>query len=88
VKGKWLTFAIFFAAFGSAVMLVQTRFESRQSFVELGQLQNEGLEISEDHGRLQLERGSVDKVKNLELVAVDELKMHSPKVDEVIIVRQ
>ncbi|MGV6851551.1 MAG: hypothetical protein ACWA5R_05135, partial [bacterium] len=59
-----------------------------QSFVELGEAQKTGVEITDEHGRLQLEKGADEKVKDLKRVAIEELSMHKPTMHEEIVLKR
>lgn len=78
--------SIFFALalMASALSLVTARFQSRQLFVQAGQLEDKAQQLDTDWRRLQLERAEVSRNARIDSVARGELDMQPASLDRTI----
>ncbi len=78
--------SIFFALvlMASALSLVTARFQSRQLFVQAGQLEDKAQQLDTDWRRLQLERAEVSRNARIDSVARGELDMQPSSLDRTI----
>lgn len=78
---------LFVLVLGSAIMLVYTRHQSRQLFVELQQLKYQVDELNTEWGQLQLEQSAWSDHGRIERVARTRLSMVTPEPEEVVFVK-
>ncbi|MBF6616974.1 cell division protein FtsL [Pollutimonas thiosulfatoxidans] len=71
----------------SALSLVTARFQSRQLFVQLDQLEDKARDLDTDWRRLQLERAELARNARIDAVARDELKMVNATPDRTIYIQ-
>lgn len=68
----------------SALSLVTARFQSRQLFVQLDQLEDKARDLDTDWRRLQLDRAELARNARIDAAARDELKMINAMPDRTI----
>ena len=78
---------IFVLVLSSAIMLVYSRHQSRQLFVELQQLKYQIVELNTEWGQLQLEQSAWSDHGRIEGVARTRLSMLMPESDEVVFIK-
>lgn len=66
--------------------VVWTRHESRVLFVELQELNGRRDELNIEWGRLQLEQATWAEASRIERLAREELDMHTPEQDDVVVI--
>ncbi|NYT65553.1 cell division protein FtsL [Alcaligenaceae bacterium] len=78
--------SIFFALalMASALSLVTARFQSRQLFVQAGQLEDKAQQLDTDWRRLQLERAEVSRNARIDSAARNELDMQPASLGRTI----
>ena len=59
----------------------------RQQYAELMALQREASQMDEDYGKYLLEQSAWGSLQRIETKAVQELKMRSPRPDEILMVK-
>jgi len=74
--------------FVSAVEVVFARHQTRKLFVEIQDLEKERNMLDEEWGRLQLEQSTWATDDRVETLARDELKMKTPEMKEIILIKQ
>ncbi len=74
--------------FVSAVEVVFARHQTRKLFVEIQDLEKERNMLDEEWGRLQLEQSTWATDDRVESLARDELKMKTPEMKEIILIKQ
>ena len=74
--------------FVSAVEVVFARHHTRKLFVEIQDLEKERNMLDEEWGRLQLEQSTWATDDRVESLARDELKMKTPEMKEIILIKQ
>jgi cell division protein FtsL len=74
--------------FVSAVEVVFARHQTRKLFVEIQDLGKERNMLDEEWGRLQLEQSTWATDDRVESLARDELKMKTPEMKEIILIKQ
>ncbi len=74
--------------FVSAVEVVYALHQTRKLFVEIQDLEKERNMLDEEWGRLQLEQSTWATDDRVESLARDELKMKTPEMKEIILIKQ
>lgn len=69
----------------SALGVIASRHESRQLFAELRQLERDRDELNEDWRRLKLEGGYWSSYDRISVEAQQQLGMHRPALEELVI---
>lgn len=86
VRAFWI-FALLCMVVASAVGVVFSRQDSRQSFAELSKLEKERDELNFEFGRLQLEQATWAEANRIEQVATEKLGLKFPVDAEVEVVQ-
>lgn len=84
---KWLTLLLTGAVFVSAIQLVLVRHQNRLRFTELQTLQQQRDKLNEEWGRLQLEQSTWAQPQRIETMAYEQLGMHPPQLEDIVIIR-
>ncbi len=71
----------------SAVSVALVSHLCRQQYAELMALQREASQMDEDYGKYLLEQSAWGSLQRIETKAVQELKMRSPRPDEILMVK-
>jgi cell division protein FtsL len=71
----------------SAVSVALVSHLCRQQYAELMALQREASQMDEDYGKYLLEQSAWGSLQRIENKAVQELKMRSPRPDEILMVK-
>lgn len=71
----------------SAIGVVYTRHEHRQSFIESSRLERERDELNIEFGRLQLEQATWAETSRIEQVAAEQLQMKFPQSADIVVIR-
>jgi cell division protein FtsL len=85
--GRLLVAALVAAVLTSALGVVYAKHESRKLFVQLQSLQKAHDQMNAEWGRLQLEQSTWATHGRIERIAREQLDMHIPRPDEIVIVR-
>lgn len=83
---RWLL-ALWLLVLASAVAVVYTSHQSRQLYGELSQLQREENRLQVEWGQYLLEESSWASLGRIERIAKDELDMHVPAIEDVVMVK-
>ena len=75
------------AVIGTAVAVVSVKHESRKLFVELHGLEQARDQLDVEWGKLQLEQSTWASHGRIEHVARKQLRMVSPRFEEVVVIR-
>ena len=81
-------YGLYIAIFLSALQVVIARHETRRLFVELQELEQTQDELNEEWGRLQLEQSTWATNDRIESVASNELGMHMPRQNAVVVLKR
>ncbi len=79
---------LFGAILVSALLVVQTRHQSRVLFAEIQTLEEKRDALNEEWGRLQLEQSTWAMANRIESLARTDLEMRSPKPEQLVLVPQ
>ena len=71
----------------SAVSVALVSHLCRQQYAELMALQREASQMDEDYGKYLLEQSAWGSLQRIETKAVQDLKMRSPRPDEILMVK-
>ena len=71
----------------SAVSVALVSHLCRQQYAELMALQREASQMDEDYGKYLLEQSAWGSLQRIETKEVQELKMRSPRPDEILMVK-
>ena len=71
----------------SAVSVALVSHLCRQQYAELMALQRDASQMDEDYGKYLLEQSAWGSLQRIETKAVQELKMRSPRPDEILMVK-
>ena len=71
----------------SAVSVALVSHLCRQQYAELMALQREASQMDEDYGKYLLEQSAWGSLQRIETKAGQELKMRSPRQDEILMVK-
>lgn len=80
--------ALGLAIFGTALLVVKSRHEARQLFVELQRLEHERDTLNERWEKLLLEQGTWDNHHRIERVARERLGMNVPERAILVTVKE
>ncbi len=81
-----LGLALLLAVIASALLVVNTRHQSRQLFLELEKLSLERDMANSEWSRLQLEQATLADAGRIEKIAVEKLGMKTPEDIRILIV--
>jgi cell division protein FtsL len=84
----FLLATLLFAVVGTAVAVVNAKYQSRQLFVQLQELRRDRDKLDMEWGRLQLELGTVGNPALMEKLARERLDMHMPKPADVVVLER
>lgn len=85
-KGGLLLGGVWFAVMVSSIAVVVSSHHNRQLFGEYIELQRQEHRLQVDWGRYLLERSAWAELGRVEKLAVDDLNMHVPSFEEVVVV--
>jgi len=68
----------------SALAVVAVRFQSRQAFMQVNQLQHERDRLNDEWGQLLLEQGAFAELSQVEQKARQNLKMYRPSPEQIV----
>ena len=88
VVGLLLRLAMIASLVVVALSVAYTALENRRSFAELEQLRTEEVAIDMQWSRLLLEKGALLSPVQLQRIAIQEMGMHKPAVESVVVVAQ
>jgi cell division protein FtsL len=71
----------------SAVAVAYFSHLSREQYIQLTAMEREANQLQVEYGRYLLEQSAWGSLQRVESVAIDQLGMHTPKVDEIVMVR-
>jgi cell division protein FtsL len=74
-------------AMSTAIFCVYSKHQSRKLFVELQVLTTERDVLEVDWGKLQIEQSTWSTHARVERLARQQMKMHSPKAEEIYLVQ-
>lgn len=80
--------ALVVAVMASAIASVYAKHESRQLFTELQTLSTERDRMEVEWGKLQIEQSTWSTYGRVEQVAREQMKMHAPPPDDVILLAE
>lgn len=83
---RWLL-VLWLLVLASAVAVVYTSHQSRQLYGELSQLQREENRLQVEWGQYLLEESSWASLERIERIAKNELDMHVPAIEDVVMVK-
>lgn len=81
---KIIIFILLNLCFVSAVQLLLIRYESRQAFIQLQQLQQQRDQLNIEWGQLQLEQSTYAQPHRIETIAQQQLHMVLPQPNTII----
>lgn len=81
---KIIIFILLSVCFVSAVQLLLIRYESRQAFIQLQQLQQQRDQLNIEWGQLQLEQSTYAQPNRIETIARQQLHMVLPQPNTII----
>ncbi len=84
---KTTVLTLLLMVFVSALLVVDSRHQSRKLFIEIQGLQKTRDAMNEEWGRLQLEQGTWATPSRIEEVARNKLEMISPEPQDIVQVR-
>jgi cell division protein FtsL len=71
----------------SAVAVAYFSHLCREQYIQLTAMEREANQLQVEYGRYLLEQSAWGSLQRVESVAIDQLGMHTPKVDEIVMVR-
>ncbi len=75
------------AVVASAVAIAYSSYLCREQYAQLTALQREADQLQVDYGRFLLEQSAWGSLQRVESMAVDQLSMHTPRVNEIVMVK-
>ena len=79
---------LWLAVVASALAVTHYSHTYRQTYGQLTAMQREANQLQVEYGRYLLEQSAVGSLQRVEGMAADELNMRSPKVSEIVMVKQ
>ena len=71
----------------SAVAIAYFSHVCREQYAQLTALQRQANELQVEYGRYLLEQSAWGSLQRVETMATDQLGMHTPKVDDIVMVQ-
>ena len=78
---------LWLAVVTSAVAVAYFSHLCREQYVQLTAMEREANQLQVEYGRYLLEQSAWGSLQRVESMAIDQLGMHTPQVDEIVMVR-
>jgi len=83
---RFVALVLLLAVIASALLVVDTRHQSRQLFLQLERLSVERDQANSEWSRLQLEQATLADAGRVEKIAIEKLGMHTPVDIRILVV--
>lgn len=77
---------LYISVFVTAILIVLSQHNYRKTFMEIQELELVSNDLNEEWGKLQLEQSTWATDDRIERLAKDNLNMHSPEIDSIVLI--